>query len=163
MGHEPSSPYHPSRRCADATKARSAAHKRSSKTSRSLASRLALYPFDSSYGLSAGVREERAVSEIQPFETKARPANLAELYTEELTGEQRLYRFDNGFGASVVRSLGTYGAEAGQWELAVVVWKGDDFDITYDTPIADDVIGWLDDDEVQEKLRAIRDLPGAVS
>lgn len=75
---------------------------------------------------------------------------------------QRLFRFDNGFGASVVRGEYTYGGPEGRWELAVVrVTGGGDFDfeLTYDTSITDDVIGWLDEDEVQALLTRIRDLP----
>ena len=85
-------------------------------------------------------------------------------------GVQRLYRFDNGYGASVVRFMlpamsqlrttaGSYGADAGLWELGVIVWDGDNFQLTYDTPITGDVIGHLTEDEVQETLRQIRDLP----
>lgn len=82
------------------------------------------------------------------------------------SGTQKLYRFDNGYGASVVRFTllgglgGSYGASEGLWEMAVLQWKGDDdYELTYDTPITEDVIGWLSDEEVEEKLRAIRDLP----
>lgn len=78
-------------------------------------------------------------------------------------GTQRLYRFDNGYGASVVRfqfmGSGSYGADQGLWELAVVHYDGADFELVYDTPAADDVIGWLDEDAIQAKLREIRDLP----
>ena len=91
---------------------------------------------------------------IQPFETKPRAMTIAELYTpDRMTGVQHLYRFDNGYGASVVRSYGTYGADVGLWELAVLEFDGDVWEVT------DDVIGHLSDAEVQDKLREIRDLP----
>jgi hypothetical protein len=85
------------------------------------------------------------------------------------TGTQRLYRFDNGLGASVIQfeimpGVGSYGAGSGHWELAVLRFTGEnltkDFHLAYDTPITDDVIGHLDDAEVQDTLRRIRDLPG---
>jgi len=77
-------------------------------------------------------------------------------------GEQKLYRFDNGYGASVVRFDGSYGAESGLWELAVLEYgKGDHYELTYDTPITDDVVGYLTDDEVQDYLRRIRALPSS--
>ena len=85
------------------------------------------------------------------------------------SGVQRLYRFDNGYGASVVRFMlpglasGSYGSEAGLWELAVIKWTGSNFALTYETPITDDVIGHLSEDEVQGHLRRVRDLPAAAS
>lgn len=88
-------------------------------------------------------------------------------------GVQKLYRFDNGYGASVVRfttpyGAGSYGAESGLWEMAVIRWTSDgntgrDFTIDYDTGITDDVLGHLDEDEVQEYLAKIRDLPAVTS
>jgi hypothetical protein len=75
---------------------------------------------------------------------------------------QRIFRFDNGYGASVIQGRYTYGGKAGLFELAVVRLTGDsadDFELTYDTPITDDVIGHLSEDEVQETLAKIRDLP----
>ena len=83
-------------------------------------------------------------------------------------GTQRLYRFDNGYGDSVVQFMfgggaGSYGASAGLWELAVLRWSGEHFELTYDTPITRDVLGHLDEDEVQDYLRQIRDLPAAES
>lgn len=88
------------------------------------------------------------------------------------SGTQRLYRFANNFGASVVqfsaviagRFGGSYGAEEGRWELAVLRFTGEgvgpaSYELTYDTPITDDVIGDLDEDEIQELLVRIRELP----
>lgn len=78
-------------------------------------------------------------------------------------GVQKLYRFDNGYGASVVRftfafGVDSYGADQGLWEMAVIRWNGDDYELTYDTPVTSGIEGWLSDDDVQEKLRAIRQL-----
>jgi len=97
---------------------------------------------------------------IQPSAEVAHPIGV---------GTQRIYRFDNGYGASVVRftiapGVGSYGAGEDLWELAVVRFTGPgvspkDFELTYGTPLTDDVIGWLSDEDVQEKLRQIRDLP----
>lgn len=74
-------------------------------------------------------------------------------------GKQRIYRFDNGYGASAVQRSYSYGGTKGLWELGVIEFDGADWRLTYDTPITDDVIGWLDEDGVQETLRRIRDLP----
>jgi len=71
-----------------------------------------------------------------------------------------LYKFTNGFGASVIRHGNSYGHEDGKWELAVTeTTKNDKFRITYDTPITDDVIGYLDDGDVEMLLDQIEALP----
>ena len=50
---------------------------------------------------------------------------------------------------------GSYGNEDGLWELGVT----QDGSLTYDTPITDDVIGRLTEDEVQTTLAQIAALP----
>ncbi|HEJ2443633.1 hypothetical protein [Burkholderia multivorans] len=70
-------------------------------------------------------------------------------------GTQKLYRFENGFGASVVQHAYSYGRDAGQWELAVIRFDGDEWDLEYGTEITDDVIGRLDWDEVEDLLSRI--------
>ena len=57
-------------------------------------------------------------------------------------GIQKVYKFPNGWGASVVMFPGSYGFEKGLWELAVLNTNDE---ISYDTPITSDVIGYLDD------------------
>ena len=69
----------------------------------------------------------------------------------------RLYGFPNGWGASVVSGYFSYGGPSGLWELAVT--EGLRGDLSYDTPITDDVIGWLDEDAVEEILIRISELP----
>jgi hypothetical protein len=73
-------------------------------------------------------------------------------------GHQYVYRFDNEYGASVVRHQYSYGGEVGLWEVAVIKFEGKDWRLAYDTPITDDVIGWLTDDEVGETLSQIDSL-----
>lgn len=72
--------------------------------------------------------------------------------------------FDNGFGASVVRHSGSYGGLDGLWELAVVSdpWQ-EGFELRYDTPITDDVVGHLDEDGVAALLDRIEALPSDLS
>lgn len=84
-------------------------------------------------------------------------------YTErELNGGvQRLYRFDNGYGASVICHSGSYGNDRGLWELAVIRYTdGDKYVLDYSTPITDDVIGYLDEDEIIALLVRIGALSG---
>jgi len=66
--------------------------------------------------------------------------------------------FDNGFGASVVKHDFSYGGKDGLYELAVIDKKGD---LTYSTPITDDVVGYLNEDEVTGLLEQIQQLPNA--
>ena len=79
--------------------------------------------------------------------------------TPGVGGIQQIYKFPNGYGASVVCHPFSYGGDEGKWELAVVTFSGDDWRLTYKTPITDDVLGYLSDEEVQQTLDAIEALP----
>lgn len=70
-------------------------------------------------------------------------------------GTQQVYKFNNGYGASVIR--GGFMAYGGL-ELAVLKFKGDDWSLCYDTEITDDVIGYLDEEELTELLKRIEAL-----
>ena len=61
---------------------------------------------------------------------------------------QTLYKFPNGFGASVVFHIGSYGYEQGLCEIAVICWLGEEWEITYSTSVTDDVIGYLDSEQI---------------
>jgi hypothetical protein len=63
--------------------------------------------------------------------------------------------FPNGYSASVVRGTGTYGADAGLYELAVLHGG----EIVYDTPVCHDVLGYLTEGDVTERLNEIALLP----
>ena len=69
-------------------------------------------------------------------------------------GIQKVYKFPNGYGASVIRHRGSYGYSKGLWELAVL----EGGELCYDTEITDDVIGHLNDPEVDRLLRRIQQL-----
>lgn len=71
-----------------------------------------------------------------------------------LGGVQHIFEFPNGYGASVVCHTGSYGGSEGFWEMAVQ--KGGH--LCYDTPITDDVLGWLEPSEVKKQLKAISKL-----
>ena len=71
-------------------------------------------------------------------------------------GSQDIYRFDNGYGASVINSFMSYGTE-----LAVIQFVGEDndkFSLVYTTPVTDDVIGHLTECELEEVLEQIKAL-----
>ena len=72
-------------------------------------------------------------------------------------GTQTVYRFSNGYGASVVEHSFSYGLE-----LAVIKFLSADnshFDLTYDTPVTSDVVGHLDQDSLKDILSQIKDFP----
>ena len=80
------------------------------------------------------------------------------------SGTQKIYRFPNDYGASVVRFYvggfpASYGAEDSNWEIGVIKFTGDDWNLTYDTPITSDVIGYLNDEGVVDVLQQIKALP----
>jgi PII-like signaling protein len=64
-------------------------------------------------------------------------------------------QFDNGYGASVVKGPYTYGGKNGLYEMAILDSNGN---LTYDTPITNDVIGYLSEDEVTDYLKQIQEL-----
>lgn len=72
---------------------------------------------------------------------------------EFLGGLHVEWAFPNGYGASVINHQFSYGVELG-------VLQGGQ--LTYDTPITDDVVGHIKSmDALLGLLRAIRDLPAA--
>ena len=66
-------------------------------------------------------------------------------------GIQKVYKFPNGYGASVIKHRGSYGYQKGLWEVAVL-FHGE---LCYDTEITSDVIGHLNDPEVDNILGKI--------
>jgi hypothetical protein len=74
---------------------------------------------------------------------------------EDLDGVVGRIMFDNGFGASIVRHIMSYGGKLGLYELAILDKEGD---LTYDTPVTNDVIGYLTPEEVTNYLIKIQEL-----
>lgn len=69
-------------------------------------------------------------------------------------GIQYLFSFQNGYGASVIKNSFSYGHKNDKWELAVLKNSS----LCYSTPITDDVIGHLEDKEVEKLLIKIQKL-----
>ncbi len=69
---------------------------------------------------------------------------------------QAVQMFENGYGVSVIRSNFSYGGKNGFYEIAVLNTNGD---LCYDTPITDDVIGWLDETGVSDVMHQVQELP----
>jgi hypothetical protein len=82
-------------------------------------------------------------------------ATFQDLEFEGGYGIRAVIKFDNGYSASVVRTEHAYGGKAGLYELAVLDKNGS---ICYNTPITNDVLGWLKEDDVTEALNKIEAL-----
>lgn len=73
---------------------------------------------------------------------------------------QAIFKFPNGYGASLIQSKWSYGGNDGLFEIAVLSWNTDDeYDIDYSTPVTDDVIGYLSKEDVIDILQQIFNLP----
>ena len=83
--------------------------------------------------------------------------NQLEFSSASNFGEVRRARigFPNGYEASVIIGEHSYGGPEGLYELAVLHGG----ELCCDTPISDDVIGHLSEDEVTRHLNMIAELP----
>jgi hypothetical protein len=68
---------------------------------------------------------------------------------------KQVFKFDNGYGASVVSNAMSYGGSKGLFEVAVLDKDGN---IAYNTTVTNDVVGWLDFAEVADILNKIKEL-----
>jgi hypothetical protein len=79
--------------------------------------------------------------------------------TKSNNGIHAIVKFENNYGASVVKHDHSYGGKDGLYELAVTQYdENGDWDICYDTPITDDVLGYLTEDNVTDYLKQIKQL-----
>lgn len=74
---------------------------------------------------------------------------------DHVSGVQAIWTFANGYGASVIRGPYSYGGPDGLYELAVLR----DGRVCCTTPLTDDVLGYLTEDEVTDALAKIAALP----
>ena len=82
--------------------------------------------------------------------------SFEEIATSFYTYPRHEYHFKNGFGASVINNPYSYGLE-----LAVLKHNNEteEWEITYDTNITDDVVGYIDGkDELKKLLNKISQL-----
>ena len=106
------------------------------------------------------VRLVDRMSEIWPSRPRkyADPIiSSAHVTADELAGTDyysRWVTYPNGYGASIQRHDGSYGAEDGLFELAVIRDGG----LCYDSPITDDVLGHLTAEGVLDLLDQIMQL-----
>ncbi len=69
-------------------------------------------------------------------------------------GIQAKMNFNNNYGVSVVKTSFSYGGNSGYYEIAIL-YKGE---ITYNTHITDDVIGWQTEENITEVMEKVQKL-----
>lgn len=80
-------------------------------------------------------------------------------------GTQTIYKFPNGYGASVIcGGLYTYGDDERPYKLAVLKFQpsSDGFYLCYDTPITDDIVAYQTGEQIIGLLQQIKELPSEV-
>lgn len=69
---------------------------------------------------------------------------------------QWIFKFPNEYGASIVKHWGSYGFDKDLFELAMIKFTDDNWYIVYTNLTNDDVVGYLNNDEVMEYLERIK-------
>lgn len=79
-------------------------------------------------------------------------------------GTQTVYKFPNGYGASVIcGGTYTYGDDESPYELAVIKFYNEtDWGLCYDTLITDDVIGHQTGEQIINLLMSIKELDNGI-
>ena len=72
-----------------------------------------------------------------------------------MVGKRGRMHFDNGFGVSVVSHTHSYGGRNGLYEVAVLDKDGV---LTYETPVTNDVIGYLTEEDVTDVMKQVQEL-----
>jgi hypothetical protein len=75
--------------------------------------------------------------------------------TPFMVGKKSRMSFDNGYGVSVVSHTYSYGGKKGLYEVAVLDSEGD---LTYETPVTNDVIGHLSEKGVSDVMKQVQGL-----
>jgi hypothetical protein len=72
-----------------------------------------------------------------------------------MVGKKARMHFDNGYGVSVVSHSYSYGGRDGLYEVAVL---DSNDELTYDTPVTNDVIGYLTEEDVTDVMKQVQEL-----
>ena len=72
-----------------------------------------------------------------------------------MVGKKARMHFDNGYGVSVVSHTYSYGGRDGLYEVAVL---DKDDNLTYDTSVTNDVIGYLTKEDVTDVMKKVQEL-----
>lgn len=81
-----------------------------------------------------------------------------ERHCSGLDGTRAVVNFDNGFGASVITGERFYTNEEHPYELAVLK----NGEVCYETELTDDVLGYLNEEQVNDYLVKIEALPSSI-
>lgn len=73
----------------------------------------------------------------------------------DMSGVQAIVFFPNGYGVSVIKGDYSYGGRNNLYELAILAGTEDDWDLSYDSGITDDVVGHLTEANVTYYLERI--------
>ena len=72
-----------------------------------------------------------------------------------MVGKKSRMVFDNGYGVSVVSHSYSYGGRNGLYEVAVLDSDGN---LTYETPVTSNVIGYLTEENVTDVMKQVQEL-----
>ena len=72
-----------------------------------------------------------------------------------MVGKKARMHFNNGFGVSVVSHSYAYGGRDGLYEIAVL---DSDDNLTYATPVTNDVMGYLTEEDVTNVMKEVQGL-----
>ena len=72
-----------------------------------------------------------------------------------MVGKRSRMHFDNGYGVSVVSHSHSYGGRNGLYEVAVLDSDGN---LTYETPVTNNVIGHLTEEDVTNVMKQVQEL-----
>jgi hypothetical protein len=102
-------------------------------------------------------KDKFLINPLGPFTRQRIEWDLVGIITEN--NDDLGYRYKISFkgtpyGASIIKRVGSYGMENDDWELAVT-YEGN---LCFDSPITDDVLGWIDEEELLGILAQIRNL-----
>jgi hypothetical protein len=81
--------------------------------------------------------------------------DFKKLTDQFMSGVQARMMFENGLGVSVVSHTYSYGGKDGLFEIAVLDEEGN---LTYETSVTSDVIGYLNPDEVTGVMEQVQSL-----
>jgi hypothetical protein len=79
-------------------------------------------------------------------------------YIAKAGDAQVIFKFPNGYGASLIQNTYSYGGNRGLFEIAVLRFDGDAYELCYTTDITHDVLGYLTEEEVIFNLYKILEL-----
>jgi hypothetical protein len=69
------------------------------------------------------------------------------------------YFYSNGYGISIISNEFSYGGLNGLYEIAILIGEEEEYEICYETPITNDVMGYLNPEQVIQTIEDVKKLP----